>query len=294
LVDICAFGYVTREWEILPGGISREIKAGPPYYVCSALLSLGDSVRLITRVAEEDSDILKDLRVLGASIINLPTQHTMKSRIIYLDKGLSKRELEVLSLANPFEVSDLNHCKGSGARYVYVGPLTTEDFTPEFIEEASKLGKVVIDVQGFTRKVIGNRITYVDWSWKNDAAPYIDTLKLDEGEGTLITGQTIPEKIIEHLFAGGFKEVILTTDMGVYLGIAGRDIYFQKFYTEKVIGRTGRGDTAVAAYIHSKLRGWGPQFTVRFVSAVTSIKLMSEGPFMKGEEEVLNFLKRFN
>jgi len=291
LIDVCAFGYVTKEWEVLPGGISREIKAGPPYYVCVALLSLGDSVRLVTRVAKEDAEILQDIISFGGEVVNLPTRNTMKSRIIYLDKSLSERKLEVLSLADPFEVNDLNYCEGMGAKYVYLGPLTTRDFTLEFIKKASEIGNVVLDVQGFTRKVVGMHIAYVDWSWKDEALPYIKVLKMDEKEGVLITRESLPERMIKALFSKGLEEVILTTDRGVYLGSSNKGIYFSSFLTNKVIGRTGRGDTAVAAYIHSKLRGWNLQFSAKFVSATTSLKLMNEGPFKGSEKDVFNFMR---
>ncbi len=286
--DVCAYGYVTREWEVYPNGVVREIIAGPPYYYCTALLRLGERVRVVTRVAEEDEGILKELKDLNASIINLPTKSTMKSRLHYRPGG---REIEVVSRADPFTLADLRFCRECIVKYIYLGPLTTEDFTLEFLEEASATAPVVLDVQGFTRRVRGSRIEYVDWSWKGEAADYVSILKLDDREGRILTGCEGVEEIIKGLSNIGFKEVLLTTSKGVNVGIEG-EVFSAPYRVKEVRGRTGRGDTAIAAYTHAKIRGWDPEFSVIFTAAATSIKLMNPGPLRVGEGEVLKYVSR--
>ena len=289
VTQVCAYGYVTREWEVLPNGEKREITAGPPYFFAYALAMLGDKVTVVTRVAKEDVGILEELTKLGIKVVNLPTQDTMKSLILYKPDG--SRELEVLSLAKPFSVEELELCFMERPRYIYLGPLTTRDFDIDFLKKARSRSMVVLDVQGFTRKVAGKRVVYVDWDWKYEAAPYINILKLDDVEGRLLTGFSTPEDIIGELHDMGFSEILLTTSQGVYASIRNRDVYEAPYKVSKVVGRTGRGDTATAAYLHAKLRRWSIDKAVKFVAAATSLKLMEVGPLRRSESEILRFME---
>ncbi len=286
-LDVCAFGYITREWEVFPDGNVREIIAGPPYYFSAALARLGDRVRVVTKVAEEDVSILEGLRELGVEVINIPAKSTMKSKLLYKPSG---REIEVLSRGEPFVLNDLRLCREVRIRYVYLGPLSTEDFNLEFVKEAASIAPVVLDVQGFTRRITGGKVEYVDWDWKVDAAPSISVLKLDDREGKLLTGAEEPEDIVDSLHGIGFREVLLTTRWGVFIGVKGRGIFSASFKVKEVKGRTGRGDTATAAYVHSKLRGLKPDEAAVFTAAATSLKLMKPGPLSVDEEGVLKFI----
>ena len=286
-LDVCAFGYVTREWEVFPDGVVREIIAGPPYYFSAALAKLGDKVRVVTKVAEEDSSILEDLRRLGVEVVNIPARSTMKSRLLYKPSG---REIEVLSRGEPFRLEDLKLCREVRTKYVYLGPLSTDDFSLEFVREASGVALVVLDVQGFTRRIAGGRVEYVDWGWKAEAAPHVSVLKLDDKEGKLLTGAGRPEDLIDSLHGMGFGEVLLTTAWGVFIGVKGRGIFSAPFKVKEIKGRTGRGDTATAAYVHSKLKGMKPAEAAVFTAAATSLKLMKPGPLSVGEGSVLKFV----
>ncbi len=288
MLDVCAFGYVTREWEVFPDGKVREIIAGPPYYFSAALARLGDRVRVVTKVAGEDADILEGLRGLGVEVINVPARSTMKSRLLYKPSG---REIEVLSRGEPFTLDDLRLCREVRTKYVYLGPLSTEDFSLEFIREAAGIAPVVLDVQGFTRRIVEGRVEYVDWGWKEEAAPSISVLKLDDKEGKLLTGLTEPEGIIDCLHSIGFREVLLTTAWGIFIGVKGRGIFSAPFKVKEIKGRTGRGDTATAAYVHSKLKRLKPAEAAVFTAAATSLKLMKPGPLSVDEEGVLRFVR---
>ncbi len=62
----------------------------------------------------------------------------------------------------------------------------------------------------------------------------------------------------------------------------------QRFYPKKVAGRSGRGDTCVAAYMARRLIA-PPREAAVWAAAVTSLKLESEGPFRRslGDVEAL-------
>jgi sugar/nucleoside kinase (ribokinase family) len=54
--------------------------------------------------------------------------------------------------------------------------------------------------------------------------------------------------------------------------------YYEKFSNQSVVGRTGRGDTAFAAYLAYRLDHEVTE-SLRFAAALVSLKMESPGPF---------------
>ncbi|MFW9881069.1 MAG: carbohydrate kinase, partial [Candidatus Thorarchaeota archaeon] len=48
--------------------------------------------------------------------------------------------------------------------------------------------------------------------------------------------------------------------------------------SKRIVGRTGRGDTAFISYLGSRLNK-NPEDSLKFAAALTSLKLESTGPF---------------
>ncbi len=286
-MKVCVVGYVTRECEIWSTGERQEIVAGAAYFVSYALASLGIKPRLVTKSGIEVMHVLEELKSMGVEIVNRGSR-TMVSNLIY--RTVSDREIEVVSPPEPYTPSDIESC--GFCEIIYLGPHTVSDMGMEVIKQATRLSKiVVVDVQGYTRRLINKNIEYVDWTWKHSAAPYIAGLKVDHREGKLLTGYQEPSAILRKLYDIGFRETVLTTDSGVYLHSDGLEL-FAPYRVEKIIGRTGRGDTAMAAYIYSKANELKPYEAVRFIAAATSIKLAMRGPLRASAEKVWRLAAR--
>lgn len=287
MTDVCAFGYVTKESEVFQGKY-REFTAGPPYFFSMALARLGTSVLVITKLAPNDKYIIDEMIKAGIEVITLESRTTFSAHTIY-GKTLDERHIKILSTADPFTLDDIKYCRES--RLVYVGPLTTKDFTLEFMREVRKLAPLVLDVQGFTRRVVGDRIEYVDWDWKVDGSKFVDIFKADSKEAKLLTGYEDALEAIDVISSWGPKEVLITSSKGVYLGVKGHGKYFAPFKVGKVVGRVGRGDTCTASYVHARLNGLSYEECVKFAAAATSLKLTYQGPLRNSESEVLKFVK---
>ncbi|MEM0006410.1 MAG: PfkB family carbohydrate kinase [Ignisphaera sp.] len=285
-VEVCAFGHITKESERFRG-IYRPFTGGPPYFLSIALRRLGSSVFVVTRLAREDAYLLKELYDLGIDVLVLPSRYTSSFHTEY-GRSFDERTLSVLSVAEPFHVEDLEHCPKP--RYIYVGPLTTKDFNLEFVKEARRVAPVVLDVQGFTRKVVDNRIEYVDWEWKMEGMKYVDIFKADIKEASILTGAEDPLRASEILSSWGSKEVLITSSEGVYLRVYNK-MLFAPFKVDSIGGRVGRGDTCLASYLHARLRGMGYKDAIVFAAATTSLKLREQGPLKIGEDTVFEYIR---
>lgn len=285
-VDVCAFGHITKESERFKG-VYRQFIGGPPYFLSIALKRLGSSVFVVTKLAKEDDYLLKELYELNIDVMLLYSRYTSSFHTEY-GETLDERTLTVLHVAEPFSINDLRYCPE--AQYIYVGPLTTEDFDLSFIQEARKKAPLVLDVQGFTRRVVHNRIEYVDWEWKTEGMKYIDIFKADIKEATILTGVRDPINALKILSSWGPKEVLITSGEGVYLG-TDHGLVFVPFKVDEVKGRVGRGDTCLASYLHARLKGMGYEKAVIFAAATTSIKLKEQGPLKVGEDIVWKYIK---
>ncbi|MCS7111304.1 MAG: PfkB family carbohydrate kinase [Ignisphaera sp.] len=285
-LDVCALGHVTRESERFRG-VYRPFTGGPPYFLSIALKRLGSNVRVVTKLAKEDEHLLKELYDLGIDVLVIPSRYTSSFHTEY-GRSLDERTLSVLSVADPFGIEDLVHCLKPS--YVYVGPLTTGDFNLEFMQEARRVAPLVLDVQGFTRRVVGSRIEYVDWEWKLEGMRHVDVFKADAREASILTGTEDLVKASEMLRSWGPREVLITSSEGVYLR-AGSRLLFTPFKVDIVKGRVGRGDTCLASYLHARLRGMGYENALLFAAAATSLKLREQGPLRVGESEVLAYIR---
>ena len=93
-----------------------------------------------------------------------------------------------------------------------------------------------------------------------------------------LTGVEDIHEAAGKVLAMGPKVVLLTHSAGVcvYDGMQYCDQPFQPYPME---GRTGRGDTCSAAFLHAKSKGMSLPEAVEFAAGITSRKLQYPGPY---------------
>ena len=94
------------------------------------------------------------------------------------------------------------------------------------------------------------------------------------------------------LAALGPREIVLTHRNGV-LVYAGGEFHEAGFFPERLVGRSGRGDTCLAAYVARRLAFPSAEAT-RWAAAVTSLKMEAEGPFRRDIGDVEKYLDRYH
>jgi sugar/nucleoside kinase (ribokinase family) len=146
-------------------------------------------------------------------------------------------------------------------------------------------------VQGFTRIVTANGVLKYDaWTEKEEVLSYFDILKTDAIEAEMLAGKKDIHLAAAELAGWGPREVVLTHSAGI-LVLSDGEFFDAPFRPEKLIGRSGRGDTCIASYACKRLDGTAQEATV-WAAATTSLKMEVEGPIKRSNADVLELIER--
>ena len=147
------------------------------------------------------------------------------------------------------------------------------------------------DVQGFVRVACNGKLIYEAWPEKRQVLAHVDVLKADAVEAQMLTGESNIMVAARMLAAMGPTEIVLTHRNGV-LVYSGDECYNEAgFFPRRLVGRSGRGDTCIAAYMAKRLTASPAEATI-WAAAVTSLKMESEGPFRREMGEVEDLMRR--
>ena len=287
MIDICCIGHITHDRVITPHS-DVHMPGGTSFYFThgiSHLLQGSVSYKLITSLAEEDMQAVRDIEALGISTEVIPSKHTVYFENIY-GEDVNNRRQRVLAKADPFTVESL---QGVEARYIVLGTLLADDFSLDVIRHLSARGTLVVDAQGYLREVREQKVYPVDWPDKLEALKYVDILKVNEHEVSVLTGEKDLYEGARRLAEWGVREVLLT------LGSFGSIIYADgKFYDipayepVELVDATGCGDTYVMGYLFQRCQGASVSAAAHFAAAVSTLKLEHAGPFCGTFEEVVS------
>ena len=287
--DICCIGHITLDKIITPH-FTAQMPGGTAYYFAKALKNFDHSgFHLITSIGETEMDVIRELQSDGIDVTVIPSRKSVCFENKYGD-DMNERAQRVLAKADPFMAAKIPEIN---SRIYHLGTLLADDFDLEVIKKLSGNGIVSVDVQGFLRKVDGERVVPVDYHKKIEALPYISILKANEMEMETLTGTTDPKKAAYMLYDWGCPEIILT------LGSKGSIIYAHgKFYDipafppDKLIDATGCGDTYMAGYLYMRSKGATYEEAGSFAAAMCSIKLSKTGPFASTIQDVKSLITK--
>jgi sugar/nucleoside kinase (ribokinase family) len=259
----------------MPGGTVR--------YSASALKSLGLNVGAFTRVASDDDPLLlRDLREAGVHVRALPSETSTVFENSYEGPELAVRKQRVGGIAAPFHPDDV---LGVRARIIQLGPLTSGEMSPAFIDAVAATGaKVGLDIQGYTRQIIAGAVHQVRAEGLSALLRNVAFIKADDNEARVVTGETDVNEAARHLqrLTDGAEILITFADRGSLVldaeGVFHRVPAFPPA-GGRVIDATGCGDTYFAGYLYRRLGGGGPKDAGRFAAALSSLKLEDYGPF---------------
>lgn len=285
MYDICCVGHITSD-KIVNTQTVMNMPGGTALYFSCAMNKLDVSYVLVTALGEAEMQYVTDLRAKGIEVKVQPSTNTVVFENIYA-KNQDERTQNVLQIADPFTMEQLQQVD---AKVFHLGPLLADDFSTGFIKTLSAKGRIALDVQGYLRKVINQKVYLTNWSDKNIVLQYIDILKADIAELAALSGYKTLNDGVKFLADLGVKEAVITNgSMGSVIYSEGVFYDIPAYRPKTVVDATGCGDTYMAGYLYRRIKGAGLQQSGEFAAAMAGLKTTSPGPFNGTEDDVLNF-----
>jgi len=283
--DIAFVGHMCYD-EIVPFRGETTVAPGSAV-LCGAMAAarVGKKVAVITKMAREDEHILKSMKSVGIKTYLIPSHETTYMKVVHPSDDVDEREMIQLKNAGYFSMSELPEVQ---SKFVHLAGITNQEFSLEFIQDLKKAGyNLSVDLQSFVRQVDPEtrQIAFREVPHIKEMIPYFSRIKLDVVESEILTGTSEIDEATQIIKAWGVLEVIITQSEGV-LACTSQSTFYEKFTNRSVIGRTGRGDTTFAGYLAWRMNN-NVKESLRFASALVSIKMETPGPFSGSLEDVL-------
>ena len=284
--DIVFIGHYTKDTIVSASG-TRIVDGGAFNYGANVAARMGLKVAAITRLAKEDSYVIKRLIDLGVDVFAHISPQSTCLRLEYPTSDLDERIIYVVSSAGPFSPAEVESIQ---ARAFVIGASMRGEVSLEVIKKlATKDTILAADGQSFIRVNKNGKLVPKEWSEKYSILTLLDVLKTDAVEAEILTGTSNIRMAAQKIVDLGPSEVVITHRNGLLVYASG-NFYEEKFSPQEIIGRSGRGDTCIAAYMSKRLNA-SPDEATTWAAAVTSLKMEAEGPFQRTIKEVNNLIQ---
>ncbi len=284
--DIALLGHYTKDTIVSAAG-TRLVDGGAFNYGAHVAARMGLKVAAITRLAREDFHVVDELIRLGVAVFARPTPYSTCLRLEYPAANVDKRVIYVTSTAGAFTLAEVEDLQ---ARAVLIGASMRGEVSLEVVKALRKKETLLAaDAQGFVRVACDGKLVYQVWPEKRQVLACVDVLKADAVEAQMLTDEADIRTAARILAALGPREVALTHRDGL-LVYADKRYYEVGFFPRQLVGRSGRGDTCIAAYIAKRLTA-SPAEASCWAAAVTSLKMEAEGPFNREIAEVDDLIR---
>ena len=287
--DVLVIGPVSLDHNIDYQGNERKELGGAVVASGFAAAKSGNRTALFTKANSKDADVNERFKDSGADLYFKESKETCSIKNQYFTADKEKRACTSMGKCDPFTFDELPDIQ---TKIYHFAGLVYGDFDGEMMKEASKHGKVAVDVQCLLRHVEPDKtMAFHDWAEKKTYLPYIDYFKTDAAEAEILTGTTDRVAAAKMMHEWGAKEVLITHNTEV-LAYDGKEVYTCPIKARNLSGRTGRGDTTFAGYITERQRA-DVKDALQYCTALVSLKMETPGPFMGTRQDVLDYIKEF-
>ncbi|MEW5945480.1 MAG: PfkB family carbohydrate kinase [bacterium] len=279
--DVAFVGNFSRDRIVAPG-MDAAVPGGAVYHASIAAARAGAAAAAITKAARSDAHLLRPMSEAGVTVFHVASDETTSIENFYLDERLERRECRLTAFAGAYDEGML---AGIESRIWHAGGLARGEFDLALLKRLAARGELSADAQGFVRVARGTELVYEDWPEKFDALPLTAYFKADAAEAEVLTGKSDVREAARALRGWGAREVVITHPGGLLVRV-GSETFESPFKPANMSGRTGRGDTCIAAYLARRLNH-DPAESCRFAAALCSIKMERPGPFAGTVADVL-------
>ncbi len=286
MYDILYIGNYTKDTIITPAG-TRVVDGGAVNYAANAAARLGLCVAVVTRLAEQDRQVIERLTALGVDCYATYSPH---STCLQLEYPTTNPDIRSLSVTRAAGAIGLEQVEPLNAWAAVIGASFRGEVGTEIIEALKEKGIfLAADMQGFIRVIHDGIVTAAPWDEMQATLCRLDVVKCDAVEAELLTGESDHRRAAKILAEMGPGEIVLTHQDGV-LVYAEREFHQAGFYPRSMVGRSGRGDTCIGTYMALRLTR-PPAEAMVWAAAVTSLKMEAPGPFNRTIQEVEALIK---
>lgn len=285
--DIAFVGHYTKDTIVSASG-TRIVDGGACNYGANVAVRMGLTAAVVTRLAEADSHVVEALERLGADVFARSTPRSTCLRLEYPTSDVDQRVIYVTSTAGPFTPSEVEAVE---AQAFLIGASMRGEVGLDVIEKLDeKETLVAADVQSFVRVERDGLLVPEPWAEKEAVLAHLDVLKTDAVEAELLTGESDIQVAARTIADLGPSEVVLTHREGLLVYAEGQ-FHQAGFFPRELVGRSGRGDTTIGAYVAKRLSA-PPAEAAIWAAAVASLKMEAEGPFHREIGEVEELIRR--
>jgi sugar/nucleoside kinase (ribokinase family) len=286
--DIVIIGNYTKDTIVSPSG-TRNVDGGGFNYGAYVAAMMGLKVAAITRLAKEDNHVVDALKRNGVEVFPFYSPKSTLMHLFYPTSNVDQRVLTVKSVADPFTPAQV---KDMQTKVFLLNASTRGEISLEVIQELRKKDALIVaDLQGFIRVIAPDGTLHnSEWQEKQEVLSLVDVLKTDAVEGEFLTGETDIRVQAKVLYELGPKEIVLSHRNGILVFAEGK-YHEAPFSYNKLVGRSGRGDTCISSYICKRLSASPAESTI-WSAAVTSMKMEAEGPIKREIGEVEDHILR--
>ena len=287
--DITLIGNYTKD-TIVTTTETKYVDGGGFNYGAHAAIALGAKTAAITRLKNNDQHVVDNLTNIGVDVYPSFTDESTHIELIYSGDDFDDRTLIMPKSAGSFTSEQFLNIE---SKIFLVNASTRDEFKLDTLLDLKKKGALIgIDLQGFIRTRDSNNVlNNSTWEEKKEALAITHYLKADGVEAEFLTGESDLVAAAKILKFYGPKEIIITHKDGV-LVYDGNQVYQEPFMLDKIIGRSGRGDTCGASYVYMRLT-LGPGQSIKWAAAATSLKMEADTPLKKSKQEIEDRVKEY-
>ena len=245
--DITLIGNYTKDKIVTPSEV-KHVDGGGFNYGAHAAIALGAKTAAITRLKKDDIHVIDNLTSIGVDAFPTYTDSSTHMELIYPTDDFDERTLVMPKSAGSFSSEQFKDIK---SKIFLVNASVRDEFKIQTLIDLEKKRSLIgIDLQGFIRTIDKKNILVNSlWNEKKEVLELTHYLKADGVEAEFLTGESDLVAAAKVLKSFGPKEVIITHKNGV-LVYDGKNIYQEPFILDKIVGRSGRGDTCGASYVY--------------------------------------------
>jgi sugar/nucleoside kinase (ribokinase family) len=286
IYDVALLGHYTKDTIVSAAG-TRIVDGGACNYGANVVARMGLKTAVVTRLAKEDFHVVDELTRLGVDVFARVSPQSTCLRLEYPTANVDERIIYVISTAGAFAAAEVELLQ---ARAFLLGASMRGEIDLEVVQELRKKDALLAaDVQGFIRVARDGKLAHETWTEKQQVLAHVDVLKADAVEAKMLTGEADISLGARMLADMGPSEIVLTHRDGLLVYADGQ-YYEASFFPQKLVGRSGRGDTCIAAYIAKRLTAPAVEATT-WAAAVTSLKMEAEGPFRREMDEIEDLIR---